>query len=36
MSDMVHTGNKSLWNGLRDIWTCGMTLTSAYVCGHNF
>jgi len=31
MSGMVHTGNESLQDGLRDVWTCGTTLASAYV-----
>ena len=28
---MVHTGDESLWDGLRDMWTCGTTLASAYM-----
>jgi len=34
MSGMVHTGDKSPWDGLGDVWTCGMTLASAYVLCH--
>ena len=28
---MIHTGSESPQDGLRDIWTCGMTLASTYV-----
>jgi len=31
MSGAVHTGSESPQDGLRDVWTCGMTLASAYV-----
>ena len=31
LSGMVHTRGESLQDGLRDMWTCGMTLASAYV-----
>ena len=31
LSSIVHTGNESLLDGLRNIQTCGMTLTLAYV-----
>jgi len=31
MSGIVHTGSESLQDGLRDVWTCGMILASAYV-----
>jgi len=31
MSGMVHTKGKSLQDRLRDVWTCGMTLASAYM-----
>ena len=31
MLGVVHTGSESLWDGLRDVQTCGMTLASAYV-----
>jgi len=31
---MVHTGDKSLWDGLGDVWTCGTTLASAYMLCH--
>ena len=31
---MVHTGGKSLWDGLGDVWTCETTLALAYVLHH--
>jgi len=31
LSGAVHTGGKSLWDGLGDMQTCGTTLASAYV-----
>ena len=31
VSGVVHIRGKSLWNGLRDMWTSGMILASAYV-----
>ena len=31
LSVTVHTGGKSLQDRLRDVWTCRMTLASAYV-----
>ena len=31
MLGIVHTGDESLWDGLGDMWTCGMTLASAYM-----
>ena len=31
ISSAVHTGDKSLQEGLGDVWTCRMTLASAYV-----
>jgi len=34
MLGMVHTRGESLWDKLRDVWTCGMTLASAYVLCH--
>ena len=34
LSDVVHTGGKSPQEGLRNIWTCGMILASAYVLCH--
>ena len=34
MSDTVHTGGESLWEGLGDVQTCGMTLALAYVLYH--
>ena len=44
MLDMVCTRDKSLQDGLRDVWSCGTTLALAYVLcyaicllyGHNF
>ena len=29
--DMIHTGGESLQDKLGDVWTCGMSLASAYV-----
>ena len=31
---MVYTGGESLWDRLRDVWTCGTILASAYVLYH--
>jgi len=31
LSGMVYTRGESPQEGLRDVWTCGMTLASAYV-----
>jgi len=31
LSSMVHTGNESLQDGLRDVQTCRTTLASAYM-----
>ncbi len=31
LSDMVYTRGESLQDGLKDVWTYGMTLASAYV-----
>jgi len=31
VSGIVHTGGESLQEVLRDMWTCGITLASAYV-----
>ena len=31
MSGTVHTEGESLQDGLKDVWTCKMTLASAYV-----
>jgi len=34
MSGMVHTGGESPQDGLRDVWTHGTILASAYVLCH--
>ena len=34
MSDMVYTRRESPQDRLRDMWTCGMTVASAYVLHH--
>ena len=34
LSDVVHTGDESLWDSLGDVWTCEITLASAYVLCH--
>jgi len=31
MLGIVYTGDESLWDGLGDMWTCGMILASAYM-----
>jgi len=36
VSDVIHTGDKSPQDGLENVQTCGMTLTSAYVLCHMF
>ena len=34
VSGTVHTGNGSLQSRLGDVWTCRMTLASAYILCH--
>jgi len=31
---VAHIGGESPWDRLGDVWTCGMTLASAYVLCH--
>ena len=36
LSGVVHTGGESPQDGLRDVWTCGITLALAYMLHHLF